>query len=182
MTCWVSLALALLAPWIVRLLTARPEFYSGARVVGLLSFSAVAWGAYTVVAIGIGRARYTQFNWVVAGAAAVINIGLCFALIPPYGMIGAAIATAASMGAMFGLMAIHAQRVYPVPYQWRRVALVGGSAIAIAAVGRSMHLPLAPSLLLSIVYPLILLPLGFYLPAERRRLRAVGRRLVAAAR
>ena len=181
-TCWVSLALALLAPWIVRLLTARPEFYSGARVVGLLSFSAVAWGAYTVVAIGIGRARYTQFNWVVAGAAAVINIGLCFALIPPYGMIGAAIATAASMGAMFGLMAIHAQRVYPVPYQWRRVALVGGSAIAIAAVGRSLHLPLAPSLLLSIVYPVILLPLGFYLPAERRRLRAVGRRLVAAAR
>jgi O-antigen/teichoic acid export membrane protein len=112
----------------------------------------------------------------------VINIGLCFALIPPYGMIGAAIATAASMGAMFGLMAIHAQRVYPVPYQWRRVALVGGSAIAIAAVGRSLHLPLAPSLLLSIVYPVILLPLGFYLPAERRRLRAVGRRLVAAAR
>jgi hypothetical protein len=51
----------------VRLLTARPEFYAGARVVGLLSFSAVAWGAYTVVAIGIGRARFTQFNWVVSG-------------------------------------------------------------------------------------------------------------------
>jgi uncharacterized membrane protein YfcA len=97
-------------------------------------------------------------------------------------MIGAAIATAASMGAMFGLMAIHAQRVYPVPYQWRRVAIVGASAITIAALGRSLHLPLAPSLVLALVYPLILLPLGFYLPAERRRLRAVGRRLVAAAR
>jgi O-antigen/teichoic acid export membrane protein len=35
---------------------------------------------------------------------------------------------------------------------------------------------------LALVYPLILLPLGFYLPAERRRLLAVGRRLVAAAR
>ncbi len=181
-TCWVSLGLALLAPWIVRLLTARPEFYAGARVVGLLSFSAVAWGAYTVVAIGIGRARFTQFNWVVSGVAAVINVALCFALIPPYGMIGAAIATAASMGSMFGLMAIHAQRVYPVPYQWRRVAIVGGSSIAIAALGRSMHLPLAPSIVLAAAYPLILLPLGFYLPAERRRLRAVGRRLVAAAR
>jgi O-antigen/teichoic acid export membrane protein len=181
-TCWVSLGLALLAPWIVRLLTSRPEFYAGARVVGLLSFSAVAWGAYIVVAIGIGRARFTQFNWVVSGAAALINIALCFALIPPYGMIGAAIATAVSMGAMFGLMAIHAQRVYPVPYQWRRVAIVGGSSIAIAALGRSMHLPLAPSALLAVAYPLILLPLGFYLPAERRRLRAVGRRLVAAAR
>jgi len=181
-TCWVSLSLALLAPWVVRLLTSRPEFYSGSRVVGLLSFSAVAWGAYTVVAIGIGRARFTQFNWVVSGAAAVINFALCFALVPPYGMIGAGIATAASMGAMFGLMAIHAQRVYPVPYQWRRVAIVGGSSIAIAALGRSLHLPLAPSLVLALAYPLILLPLGFYLPAERRRLLAVGRRLVAAAR
>ena len=112
----------------------------------------------------------------------MINIALCFALIPPYGMIGAGIATAASMGAMFGLMAIHAQRVYPVPYQWRRVAIVGGSAIAIAALGRSLHLPLAPSLVLALAYPVILLLLGFYLPAERRRLLAVGRRLVAAAR
>ena len=87
-----------------------------------------------------------------------------------------------SMGAMFGLMAIHAQRVYPVPYQWRRVGIVGGSSIAIAALGRSLHLPLAPSLVLALAYPLILLPLGFYLPAERRRLLAAGRRLVAAAR
>jgi hypothetical protein len=59
---------------------------------------------------------------------------------------------------------------------------VGGSAITIAALGRSLHLPLAPSLVLALVYPLILLPLGFYLPAERRRLLAAGRRLVAPAR
>jgi O-antigen/teichoic acid export membrane protein len=181
-TCWVSLALALLAPWIVRLLTRRPEFYEGARVVGLLSFSAAAWGAYTVVAIGIGRARFTRFNWVVTGAAAAINIGLCFALVPPWGMIGAAVATAASMAAMFVLMAIHAQRVYPVPYQWRRLGIVAASAITVSAAGRALHVPLAPSLVLSLAYPLILLPLGFYLPAERRRLLAAGRRLVAAAR
>ena len=181
-TCWASLALAVLAPWLVRLLTGRPEFYEGYRVVGMLSFSAVAWGAYTVVAIGIGRARFTQFNWVVTGAAAGINIGLCFALVPPYGMIGAAIATVVSMAAMFGLMAVHAQRVYPVPYQWRRVALASAAAVALAVLGRSLHLPLAPSLVLALAYPLILLPLGFYLPAERRRLLAAGRRLVAAAR
>jgi O-antigen/teichoic acid export membrane protein len=181
-TCWISCALALLAPWVVRLLTGRPEFYEGQRVVGLLSFSAAAWGAYTVVAIGIGRARFTQFNWVVTGVAAVINFGLCFALVPPWGMIGAAIATVVSMAAMFGLMAIHAQRVYPVPYQWRRIGIVAGSAAAIAAAARGFHVPLAPSLVLAVGYPLILLPLGFYLPAERRRLLAAGRRLVAASR
>ena len=31
----------------------------------------MAYAAYIVVAIGVGRARRTQFNWVVTGAAAV---------------------------------------------------------------------------------------------------------------
>jgi O-antigen/teichoic acid export membrane protein len=181
-TCWISLALGLLAPWLVRLLTGRPEFYSGARVVALLSFSAAAWGAYTVVAIGIGRARFTQFNWVVSGMAALVNFGLCFALVPSYGMIGAAISVAAAMTAMFVLMTVHAQRVYPVPYQWRRIGLVVGTAVALTAVGKALNVPLAVAVLLSLAYPLILLPLGFYLPAERRRLLAAGRRLVTAAR
>ena len=181
-TCWISLALGVLAPWLIRLLTSRPEFYSGSRVVGLLSFSAAAWGAYTVVAIGIGRARFTQFNWVVSGAAAVINFGLCFALVPPYGMIGAAISVAAAMTAMFVLMTIHAQRVYPVPYQWRRVGLVVLAAVGLTAAGRGFDVPLAGAILLVLAYPVILLPLGFYLPAERRRLLAAGRRLLAPAR
>jgi O-antigen/teichoic acid export membrane protein len=181
-TCWISAALGLLAPWLVRLLTSRPEFYSGSRVVGLLSFSAAAWGAYTVVAIGIGRARFTQFNWVVSGAAAIINFALCFVLVPPYGMIGAAISVAAAMTAMFVLMTVHAQRVYPVPYQWRRIGIVVVAAVGLTAAGRGLHVPLAGSILLAVAYPLILLPLGFYLPAERRRLLAAGRRLVAAAR
>jgi O-antigen/teichoic acid export membrane protein len=181
-TCWASTALALLAPWIVRLLTSRPEYYSGSRVVALLSFGGAAWGAYLVVAIGVGRARFTRFNWVVTGAAALINFGLCFALVPPYGMIGAGIATVVSMTAMFILMAAHAQRVYPVPYQWRRIAIVAGAAVGLSAAARSLHVPLAGSIVLALAYPLILLPLGFYLPAERRRLLAAGRRLVAAAR
>jgi hypothetical protein len=97
-------------------------------------------------------------------------------------MIGAAISVAAAMTAMFGLMTIHAQRVYPVPYQWRRIGIVVVSAVGLTAAGRGFHVPLAGSIVLALAYPLILLPLGFYLPAERRRLLAAGRRLVAAAR
>ena len=93
-TCWISLALGVLSPWLARLLT-KPEFYGGARVVSLLAFAGVAFTAYTVVAIGVGRARKTQFNWVVTGVAAALNIGMNFVLVPRYGMIGAAISTAA---------------------------------------------------------------------------------------
>jgi O-antigen/teichoic acid export membrane protein len=179
---WVAVTLGLLAPWLVRLLTGRPEFYSGARVVPILAFSVAALGGYTVVAIGLGRARRTQFNWVVTGIAAAIDVGLNFALVPRFGMIGAAISGAAAYTSMFAVMSVYAQRTYPVPYQWRRVILLAATGVGLVAAGKSLHVPLAGALLLALAYPLILLPLGFYLPAERRRLLAAGRRLVTAAR
>jgi len=61
---------------------------------------------YIVMAIGVGRARRTQFNWVVTGVAAAVNIVLNLLLIPPYGMMGAAVATVAAYMTMFVGMAL----------------------------------------------------------------------------
>jgi O-antigen/teichoic acid export membrane protein len=171
-SCWLSLALSLLAPWIVRLLTA-PPFYAGARVVPLLVFGGTAFIAFNVMSIGIGRAKQTQFNWVVTGIAAAVNVGLCFALIPPYGMIGAAIATLVAYVVMFVGMTVRAQQVFRVSYQWRRILLVVAVAVGLTVLGKTLDVPLAGAVLLSAVYPLILLPLGFYLPVELRRLRGL---------
>ena len=173
LTTWVATGLALLSPWIVDWIAA-PAFAESSRVVGPLAFAAVAFGAYIVVAIGVGRAKRTQFNWVVTGVAAAVNIGLNLLLIPPYGMMGAAIATIAAYSTMFVGMVWWAQRIYPVPYQWRRVATAAAAGVALVAVGKLTDAGLAVALPLALVYPLTLLPLGFYLPAERR---AIGRRL-----
>jgi len=169
---WIAAALALLAPWIVEWL-AKPAFASASRVVGPLSFAAVAFAGYIVISIGIGRARRTQFNWVITGAAGAINIGLCFALIPSYGMMGAAVATVVSYVIMFVGMAWWSQRIFPVPYQWRRVATAAAVAVALVAAGKLADAGLLVSALLALAYPLALAPFAFYLPAERRRLRAL---------
>ncbi|MGI8974078.1 MAG: oligosaccharide flippase family protein [Gaiella sp.] len=174
-TAWVALALTLLAPWIVRLLT-KPSFYDAQEVVGPLAFASVAFATYIVVAIGVGRARRTQFNWVVTAGGAGVNFALNLALIPRYGMIGAAIATVAAYSAMAVGMAWWSQRIYPVPYQWRRVLTAAAGAVLLAIVGEALDAGLAVSVALALSYPLVLLPLGFYQPAERRRLwAAVGR-------
>ena len=167
---WLALALGLLSPWIVHVLT-TPAFYPASRVVAPLAFAGVAFAGYIVMAIGVGRARRTQFNWIVTGIGAVVNIALCIILIPPYGMMGAAIATVAAYLVMFLGMVVNAQMVYRVPYQWRRVATAAGTAVALTVIGKLVHAPLPLAIALSAVYPLALLPLGFYLPAERRRLR-----------
>jgi O-antigen/teichoic acid export membrane protein len=103
--------------------------------------------------------------------AAVLNVALNLALIPPFGMMGAAVATIGAYGTLFLGMAWKAQRVFPVPYQWRRVATAFGAAIALTIVGRVLDLPLAAAIAIVAVYPLVLLPLGFYLPEELRRMR-----------
>ena len=168
--CWAALALGALGPWIVHVLT-TPKFFSAQRVVALLAFSNAAKAGFMVVSIGIGRARRTRFNWIITGAAAIVNIALNIALIPPYGMIGAAIATLVSFSFMFAFMAWHAQRVYPVPYQWRRVVTLIAAAAGLNAVAALVDAPLPLAVLLVLAFPFVLWPLGFYLPAERMRLR-----------
>lgn len=169
---WIATALTLLSPWLVAWLTA-PQFQSASRVVGPLAFAAVSFGGFIVLSIGIGRARRTQFNWVITGVAAAVNVTLNLTLIPRYGMMGAAVATVAAYTVMFAGMAWWAQRIFPVPYQWRRVLTAAAAGVAIVVVGKLVDagLPLAVGLILC--YPLVLLPLGFYLPAERKRLRAL---------
>jgi len=67
-------------------------------------------------------------------------------------------------------MTVYAQHVYPVDYQWRRVITAVGAGIALTVAPRAAHLALAPSFLLVLAYPVVLALLGFYLPAERKRL------------
>src|SRR3954447_22132952 len=67
---WVSLALGALAPWWVQILT-DPAYQRAEKGVALLAFAGAIYAGYTVLAIGSGRARKTQFNWVVTGAGAV---------------------------------------------------------------------------------------------------------------
>jgi O-antigen/teichoic acid export membrane protein len=170
---WLSLGLGALAPWLVRLLT-NPGYQRAQEAVGLLAFAFTIYAGYTVLAIGSGRARRTQLNWVVTGVGAGVNIGVNFLLIPRWGMVGAAISTLVAYVVLFVGMAIYGQSVYPVHYQWRRVATALGAAAALTVAARAGGLSLGPSLVLVAVYPLALLLLRFYQPAELARLRRLA--------
>ncbi len=179
-TSWVALALTALAPWIVDLL-ASDAFAESADVVGPLAFSTVAYAAYVVITIGVGRSRRTQFNWIVTGAGAIVNVALNLTLIPRIGMMGAAIATVAAYTTMALGMSLRAQRVYPVPYQWRRVVTAAGVAAALAAGGAVLDGGLLVQVPLVLAYPAALAAVGFLEPRERRGLRALARRARPAA-
>ena len=111
---WLSLGLGALAPWLVKLLT-NPEYQRAQEAVALLAFAFAIYAGYTVLAIGSGRARRTQLNWVVTGIGAGVNVGLNFWLIPRWGMVGAAISTLVAYVVLFVGMAIYGQLGLPRP-------------------------------------------------------------------
>jgi O-antigen/teichoic acid export membrane protein len=98
--------------------------------------------------------------------------------VPEFGMEGSAVASVTAYVVLFVTMTLWAQRIYPVPYQWRRVATALAAAVALLLVGKALDVPLAAAIGLGLLYPVVLLPLGFYSAAERARLR----RLVPMAR
>ncbi|HEV8249047.1 MAG TPA: oligosaccharide flippase family protein [Gaiellaceae bacterium] len=171
-TCWAALALGALAPWLLQLITTEP-FYAAENVVAPLAFATAAFGGYTVAVISVGRVRATRLNWAVTGAAAALNVALNFALIPSFGRMGAAFATLAAYSLMFAAMVWRAQTVFPVPYQWRRLATLVAVAVGLTVLAKAADVPLGVALALVAAYPLALIPLRFYLPAERARLRSL---------
>jgi O-antigen/teichoic acid export membrane protein len=174
---WAALALGLAAPWIVRLLT-TPDFYGGARVVPMLSFAFVVFGAYVVVVTSIGRVGRRGSNWIITGIAAVIGVLLNLALIPPFGMIGAAVSMLLAYFVIFLGMTWKAQRVFHVHYQWRRLATAAGTAAGLTVVGKLIDGGLPLVIVLVAIYPIVLRFVGFYLPEERARIGAFSRRLL----
>jgi O-antigen/teichoic acid export membrane protein len=173
---WAAIALGLGSPWLVRLLT-TPDFYDGQRVVPVLVFAFVVFGMYIVVVTSIGRAGRRGSNWMITGAAALFNVALNLILIPPFGMMGAAISMVGSYSAMFVGITWKAQRVFPVIYQWRRVASAIGTAVVLVVAGRLIG-GLPAAIALSAAYPFVLGLTGFYLPEERARISAFGRRFM----
>ena len=86
-------------------------------------------------------------------------------------MLGAAYATLAAYALLMVVRTWNAQKMYPVAYQWRRVAVLLLAAGGLTLAGELLPRSLAIAFGLTLAFPLVLAPLGFYLPVERQRLR-----------
>jgi O-antigen/teichoic acid export membrane protein len=175
---WPAIALSLLAPPLAHFLGGRPAYHPGARFVPLLALSNVFFAAYTVVSISIGRVRRTGANWIITGAGALVDVILNVTLVPYIGAMGAAIAGAAAFGTMFVGMSWHAQRLFHVPYQWRRLVTMFAVGTGIVVAGRALSLSVLLEVAVAAAFPLALFAFGFYSAAERAQLAALARRIL----
>lgn len=180
---FLALAVAglwLLAPWIVRLLSESPSFYPAADVVGPLALAGALYAMYITLVVVLGRTGRTEFNLPATAAAATANIGLNLLLIPIWGLIGAAVALIISYVIVLILMYFFTQRLFSVPWDWRRLALVVVTTGAVIAIGENLTPEdgLAGFLLraaLIAALPFVLHISGFLSDEERSRISAARR-------
>jgi O-antigen/teichoic acid export membrane protein len=176
--CLVVSFLWLIAPWFIGVLDS--EYAEAADVVGLVSAGAAIYALYMVLLVVLGRTGQTKYNLPATLAGLAANVVLNILLLPPLGIVGAGIALVASYFVVVGLMYFYTQRLFPVPYQWLRLAKALVVVAILIAIGETFTPDegiawLAVRLLIVAAFPFVLLATGFFTAQEREWLLLAGR-------
>jgi O-antigen/teichoic acid export membrane protein len=119
----------------------HPSYWSGLYIIPWVLLAYVFLGAYTNFIVGVHLQKKTYYLPYVTGAGALINIAANFYLIPVLDILGAALATLLSYIVMAAGMYFVSQRLYPLRYEWRKVAFSALSASIIFIVFKSFDFP-----------------------------------------
>jgi O-antigen/teichoic acid export membrane protein len=185
---FVVVGIWLYARWVVRALAA-PKFFDSYEAIGLISAAVTLYALYMVMVVILGRTGRTEFNLPAAISALVVNVVLNLILVPAMGIVGAALALVASYLVVIVLMYVFTQRLFPVPYQWGRLARVVLTAAGLVGIGEAL-VPTSGLLgflvrgILIAAYPVLLWVTGFFTDGEKvwiARLREPGRVLAGIA-
>jgi O-antigen/teichoic acid export membrane protein len=162
----VVASVTLLGRWIVRLLAA-PHYFDAHAALPWLALGWALYGLYQVMLVITGRARSTARNLPAAFAGLAVNVGLLLWLVPRgglhLGIAGAGIALCGAYTAMLAVMHLLTRRLFPIAFEWRRLAQLTAILAGVAVAGelllpthgfaglalRALWLALVPALLLA---------------------------------
>lgn len=165
---------------LVRLMT-KPEFYGAGAIVPWIGLSVVLQGVYLLTSIGLNITKRTAYYPLATGAAAVAAIVMSSLLVPRFGAMGAAWANVAAYGVLACVGMTLSQRFYPIPYEWARLARIGGAGLLAMLAGRMVAGPtIAPvagfflrGTATVVVFSGALMLSGFFRPGEIARAKSM---------
>ena len=168
---WLVVGLWLLAEYLIRFFVA-PKFFDAYEVVGLIAAAVTLYALYMVMVVILGRTGRTEYNLPAALAALASNVALNLILVPPLGIVGAALALVGSYLVVIALMYGFTQRLFPVPYEWARLARILFVAAALVGFGEvvlpaSGFAGFVGRLALGLLFPVVLFATGFFTAEER---------------
>ena len=133
-----TIAVGLAAPWIAHTL-GKQQFPISPAAILVLAAANVAGGLIYPLTIGPYVLERTREVIPVYVAAAVVAVAAGWIAIAYAGIFGAACALVAVYLAQGCALAVVSQRMYPVPFEWRRIAVLGavfaGAVTAVVSLG-----------------------------------------------
>lgn len=129
---------SLFAPEALILLT-TPEYYNAAWVISILSFGYLAIGLTSIADLGTAIVKKTAPLGIVSVLSAVLLIILNILFIPAFGKEGAALSICISQFIVPFIMFYISQKVYPIPYNFKKAILASMLIIIASVSGRMIH-------------------------------------------
>jgi O-antigen/teichoic acid export membrane protein len=171
------LVVAAVGEEVVRLISA-PEYWPAYRVLPLALIPGLAKGVSYCLQTGILIRRETKHILHISVAAGALNLALLAVLVPRVGIYGGVIA--AVIASLYTVAHTwHAsQKLFPVPYEYRRCAMILLPALSIGAVAVNIHvariwMALAIKAALVGLFPVAVALLGGYTRADLASVRAL---------
>jgi len=174
--CFVFLLISVFSRELVALLAAAP-YREAYRVVPLVALGFLFGGLYYVVVnplFWLGKTRIIATGTLTSG---VLNVALNLTLIPQMQMMGAALATALSSLYCFLFIAFFSLRLFPVPYEYRRLVKISIATVACYLLSLAVADPggfrivFAAKLAIVILFPALIIFLRFLDSQEKRAVK-----------
>lgn len=144
------------------------DYWEATVIVPVFFLAYIFYAAYLNFLIGVYLEKKTKYIAYVTVTAMVINVVANWLLIPHLGIMGSAWARLLSYIVMAGAMYVIARRIYPIAYEWKRLALLAVIVMTVFALGSAD--PLESSLIakavLLVLTPAVLYITGFFSKGE----------------
>ncbi len=162
---------------ITKLFAKRVEYFDAWYIFPFIIYSIVFGMMKDVATTGLSITKKTKVIAVTVIITAVLNLLLNAALIPLMGNQGAALSKMLSMFVFFALTYYYAQKMYPIPYELKRVMLLlilAAGMYIISVLFNSWDLlpRIISKSVLIIAYPFVLYIFRFYEPMEIARIKS----------
>ena len=180
---FIFLAVTIFIPDVVALPLLRgkplihPAYWAGLGIVPIVTLGYLCNGIYVNLLAPATLAKRTDLVAYATFAGAAVNVAGNLVMIPRWGLQGAALATLAAYAAMAALLFLLGRRVFPVAYEYRRLAQAA-ACLALAVFvfwrwGRPVvpfaRVPLRLGMLA--LFPALLLATGFFYREELSELK-----------
>jgi O-antigen/teichoic acid export membrane protein len=165
----VGLTLCLFQDEVIALI-AGPAYAAATRIVPPVVLACFFQAGASLMDAAFYVRHRTGLKLCITLLATAVMLTLYLVLIPPYGALGAALATLGGFAFLALCTWIVTQRLFPVHYEWRRLALVLGLTLGLWLASRGLPMAgwaMAVKLVLLLCWPLLVWVTGLVAPEEK---------------